>query len=186
MRRNCTKSAQNLQTWHFSEGGERNFMDKRFCGHIRGGERNFMDKRFCGHLPPPPPIFAKNMGGNHLGPYVCRKSLKIEGFIQKMWHTDLEIWHTNTPPPGMPYEPFLLGWGWSSICWFNSLKPLKGKRVLSEHEQLCRCLESRFALRSDSKRHRFATISNHTIRIARPKTVRIAVNSVKALLSSLF
>ena len=37
-----------------------------------------------------------------------------------------------------------------------------------------RCLESRVAVRSDSNRHRFAAISNRTIRAARPKTVRIA------------
>ena len=36
------------------------------------------------------------------------------------------------------------------------------------------CLESQFAVRSDSNRHWFAAISHGTIRIARPKTVRIA------------
>ena len=40
-----------------------------------------------------------------------------------------------------------------------------------------RCLESRFAVRSDSKRHRSAATSNRAIRIARPKTVRIAVKA---------
>ena len=37
-----------------------------------------------------------------------------------------------------------------------------------------RCIESLSAVRSDSNRHQFAAISNRTIRIARPKTVRIA------------
>ena len=41
-----------------------------------------------------------------------------------------------------------------------------------------RCLESRFAVRSDSHRHRFTAISNRAIRIARPKTVRIAVTAL--------
>ena len=40
---------------------------------------------------------------------------------------------------------------------------------------MLRCLESRFAVRSGSNRHRFAAISNRTVRTARPKTVRIAV-----------
>ena len=38
-----------------------------------------------------------------------------------------------------------------------------------------RCLESRFAACSDSNRHRFAAISNRMIRIAGPKTFRIAI-----------
>ena len=38
-----------------------------------------------------------------------------------------------------------------------------------------RFFELRFAVRSDSNCHRFAAISNLTIRIARPKTVRTAV-----------
>ena len=41
--------------------------------------------------------------------------------------------------------------------------------------QCIECLESRFAVRSDSNRHRFAAISNRAIRIARPKTHRIDV-----------
>ena len=41
-----------------------------------------------------------------------------------------------------------------------------------------RCLELRFAVRNDSNRHRFAAISNRTIRIARPKPVRVAVKAL--------
>ena len=41
-----------------------------------------------------------------------------------------------------------------------------------------RCLESRFAVRSASNCHRFAAISNRTIRTARPKTIRIAVTAL--------
>ena len=40
-----------------------------------------------------------------------------------------------------------------------------------------RCLESRFAVRSASNRHRFAAISNRMIGIARPKTVQIDVKA---------
>ena len=49
---------------------------------------------------------------------------------------------------------------------------LLGATFLSPAARDCpelRCLESRFAVRSDSNRHRFAAISNPTIRIARPK-----------------
>ena len=41
--------------------------------------------------------------------------------------------------------------------------------------QTLRCFESRFAVRSDTNRHRFAVISNRKIRIARPETVRIVL-----------
>ena len=41
-----------------------------------------------------------------------------------------------------------------------------------------RCLESWFVFRSDSNRHRFAAITDRTIRVARPKTVRIAVKAL--------
>ena len=52
-------------------------------------------------------------------------------------------------------------------------------RVLAlEESSDLRCLESRIAVRGDSNRHRFAAISNHTIRIARPKTVQIAVQAL--------
>ena len=34
-------------------------------------------------------------------------------------------------------------------------------------------------VRNNSNRHWFATISNHTIRIARPKTVKIAVKALQ-------
>ena len=37
---------------------------------------------------------------------------------------------------------------------------------------------SRFAVHNDSNRHRFAAISNCTIRAARPKTVRLAVKAL--------
>ena len=46
-----------------------------------------------------------------------------------------------------------------------------------------RCLESRFAVRSGSNRHRFAAISNRAIPMAMPKAVWIAV---KALLFDTF
>ena len=39
-------------------------------------------------------------------------------------------------------------------------------------------MSSQFAIRSDSNRHWFAAISNRTIRIARPETVRIAVKAL--------
>ena len=44
-----------------------------------------------------------------------------------------------------------------------------------------RCLESQFAVHNDSNRLRCATNSNRTIRIARPKTVRIAVKALPFL-----
>ena len=47
---------------------------------------------------------------------------------------------------------------------------------------ILRCFESRFVVRNDSNRHRFAAISNRMIRTERPKTVRVAV---KALVLSL-
>ena len=54
------------------------------------------------------------------------KSLEIKGLSQRMWCTNRLLRRTNSdfygvrgPPPFMPYEPFLLGWGWSLICWIN-------------------------------------------------------------------
>ena len=44
-----------------------------------------------------------------------------------------------------------------------------------------RCLESPFAVRSDSNRHWRAAIYNRTIRIARPKAIRIAVKALLLL-----
>ena len=52
------------------------------------------------------------------GPYGVRESLKIKGFIQKTWHRDPKIWHTN-PSLLCRMNWFYLGWGWSSICFEN-------------------------------------------------------------------
>ena len=40
---------------------------------------------------------------------MAKKSVKIKGFLQKIWHTDPNKRHTN--PSFAPYEPFLLGVG---------------------------------------------------------------------------
>ena len=45
-----------------------------------------------------------------MGVRMAYKSFKLKGFLQKTWHTEPIIRHT-TPPPCMPYEPFLLGVG---------------------------------------------------------------------------
>ena len=57
------------------------------------------------------------------------KSLEMKGLSQRMWCTNRLLWHTNsdfyairTPPPFMPYEPFLLGVG----VVFNLLNLVKG------------------------------------------------------------
>ena len=50
----------------------------------------------------------------------AEKSIKIKGFLQKIWHAD----------PNMAYKPPLLRhmncfywvWGWSSICWPHTRK----------------------------------------------------------------
>ena len=38
------------------------------------------------------------------------KSVKIKGFLQKMWHTDPKTWHTN-PPLLCHMNRFYGGWG---------------------------------------------------------------------------
>ena len=61
---------------------------------------------------PHPPYLQKicpqNMPDNG-GPYGI-KSVKIKGFLQKIWHTYPQNM-AYEPPPFMPYEPFLLGVG---------------------------------------------------------------------------
>ena len=54
--------------------------------------------------------------------------------------------------------------------------------TFANHTAALRCPESRFAVRSDLNRHRFAAISDRMIQIPRPKPVRMAV---KAFLFSL-
>ena len=54
-----------------------------------------------------------------------KKSLEIKGFSQRMWCTNRLSGHTSSDfygvrtPTSTPYEPFLSGWGWSSIFWAN-------------------------------------------------------------------
>ena len=32
-----------------------------------------------------------------MGVRMAKKSLKIKGFLQKIWHTDPNVWNTNSP-----------------------------------------------------------------------------------------
>ena len=76
---------------------------------------------------PPPPPSKKS------APKICHKmrgygvkSLEIKGLSQRIWCTNRLLWHSRSDfyrirtPTFYPYEPLLLGWGWSSICWPSS------------------------------------------------------------------
>ena len=84
--------------------------------HLQGVARN--NRNFCKTYssvrtqmkqfsPPPTPHTCKNY---LLCLHMAQKSLKIKGFLQKIWQTNPKNWHTNHPL-FMPHEPFLLGVG---------------------------------------------------------------------------
>ena len=68
-------------------------------------------------------------------------------------------------------------------CEFSRVAKFYTPPFPTPENTLLVCLESQFAVHNESNCHRFAAISNRTIRIARSKTVRIAV---KALLHVTF
>ena len=55
------------------------------------------------------------------------------------------------------------------LAWAGSNQKMHGARTSANFQLNLRRLESRFAVRSNSNRHRFAATSNRTIRTARPK-----------------
>ena len=90
------------------------------------------------------------------------------------------IW--ETPPFRIhPHLALLRSFQNTAANFIFSGKPGEPRDAIFETTPDRRCLESRFAVCSDSNRHRFTAISNRTIRIARPQTVRLAYHG-KALL----
>ena len=71
------------------------------CLPLAEPRKRFFSKQMAGAALPERPSVSEDVGH-------CRKRV-LKGFLQKIWHTDPKIRHTN--PSFMPYEPFLLGVG---------------------------------------------------------------------------
>ena len=72
---------------------------------------------------------------------------------------------SRQPPPANPFSKPLIQC--MNLTQFQPLGAIWGQlrvKFRSKSGQKLRCLESRFAVRSDSNRHRFAAISNRTIK----------------------
>ena len=101
--------------------------------------------------PPPPPILAKNMLPKYAikwGSYGVKIPRNRGTFTENLAHEPAFmayklqlLWHTN--PDFTPYEPFLLGVGWSSICWKLHVYLTCVQQMVAE-ELAVECLQTGF------------------------------------------
>ena len=76
------------------------------------------------------------------------------GFLQKTWHADTKC--GKRPPPSCHMNRFYWGWGWSSICWLKTLRPLTA--VVSQRQQPKPREDSCPEFYSESQKRRLTTI----------------------------
>ena len=70
-----------------------------------------LDRREETILTTPTPHICKKYTPKTCHTMGVRVAYKSLGFLQKIWHTDTKIWHTNPPPHFCHMNRFYWGWG---------------------------------------------------------------------------